>query len=70
MTATGLTANGIKAAKLKRLPFAVPPIAEQNRIVATVDELMMRCERLETHLTTIQSTIVAMPTVTRTQIYQ
>jgi type I restriction enzyme, S subunit len=46
-TATGLTAKGIKAAKLKRLPLAVPPLAEQHRIVAKVDELMALCDRLE-----------------------
>jgi type I restriction enzyme S subunit len=50
-TATGLTAKGIKAAKLKRLPIAVPPIAEQRRIVTKVDELMALCDRLEESLT-------------------
>ncbi len=50
-TATGLTAKGIKAAKLKRLPIAVPPMAEQRRIVAKVDELMALCNQLETSLT-------------------
>jgi type I restriction enzyme S subunit len=54
-TATGLTAKGIKAAKLKRLPIAVPPIAEQHRIVAKVGELMALCDQLEAQLSTTQT---------------
>jgi type I restriction enzyme S subunit len=46
-TATGLTAKGIKAAKLKCLPVAVPPLAEQQRIVAKVNDLMALCDRLD-----------------------
>jgi type I restriction enzyme, R subunit len=33
--------------KLKRLPIAVPPVGEQARIVARVNELMALCEKLE-----------------------
>lgn len=48
--ATGLTAKGIKGAKLKRLPIAVPPVDEQRRIVAKVGELMTLCDQLQTTL--------------------
>lgn len=54
-TATGLTAKGIKAAKLKRLPVAIPPLTEQHRIVAKVDKLMSLCNRLETQLATTEA---------------
>jgi type I restriction enzyme, S subunit len=45
--ATGMTAIGIKAAKLKLIPIPLPPLAEQKRIVAKVDELMALCDKLE-----------------------
>ena len=47
---TGLTAKGIKAAKLKPLPLPVPPIEEQRRIAAKLDELTLLCDRLQTSL--------------------
>src|SRR3546814_21134929 len=37
----------ISLAKLRPLPFAIPPLAEQHRIVAKVDELMELFVRLE-----------------------
>jgi type I restriction enzyme S subunit len=46
-TATGLTAKGIKSAKLRRLPIPIPPVDEQLSIVAKVDELMTVCDELE-----------------------
>jgi len=54
--ATGLTAKGIKAAKLKRLPIVVPPLAEQQRIVAKVDDLMAVCDKLELQITAGETT--------------
>ena len=48
--ATGLTAKGIKAAKLKPLPIPLPPLAEQRRIVAKVDTLLALCDQLERQL--------------------
>lgn len=44
---TGMTATGIKASKLKEIPIPLPPLEEQYRIVAKVDELMQLCDQLE-----------------------
>ena len=53
---TGLTAKGIKSAKLKLLPIPVPPIEEQHRIVARVDELMAFCNQLNYSQTACEKT--------------
>ena len=45
--ATGMTAKGIKSARLKEIPIPLPPLAEQHRIVAKIDQLMARCDDLE-----------------------
>jgi len=38
------------------LPILLPPLAEQYRIVAKVDELMALCDRLEASLTAADQT--------------
>ena len=45
--ATGMTAKGIKAAKLKCLPIAIPPKTEQRRIVDIVNEFTIKCNEMD-----------------------
>ena len=46
-TAVGTTMQNLNQTILLNLPFGLPPLAEQHRIVAKVDELMVLCDRLE-----------------------
>ncbi|USX20418.1 restriction endonuclease subunit S [Oxalobacteraceae bacterium OTU3REALA1] len=48
--ATGMTATGIRASKLKEILIPIPPIQEQFRIVAKVDELTALCEKLKSRV--------------------
>lgn len=61
---TGVTAKGIKASKLKQLPIAIPPLAEQRQIVAKVTRLFAFASELEVQLavsrTLAQSTLAAL----------
>jgi len=47
---------GISASNLKTIQFPLPPLDEQRRIVAKVDELMALCDRLEASLSTAEDT--------------
>ena len=44
---TGTTVQSLKYEEFEMQPFPLPPLAEQQRIVAKVDELMALCDRLE-----------------------
>ena len=45
----------INMTQLRGCPLPLPPLAEQQRIVARVDELMALCDQLETQLTTTEA---------------
>jgi type I restriction enzyme S subunit len=44
---TGSAQPKMNQAKMNSIPIALPPLAEQKRIVAKVDELMALCDQLE-----------------------
>lgn len=50
-----MTAIAIHTSKLKQLAIAIPPLAEQRRIVAKVDQLMGLVDQLETQLAATHS---------------
>ncbi|KUJ77861.1 hypothetical protein AVO45_07755 [Ruegeria marisrubri] len=45
--ASGAVVQNLNADKVRQLTVPLPPLAEQHRIVAKVDELMALCDRLE-----------------------
>jgi type I restriction enzyme S subunit len=47
---------GISATNLKQIHMPVPPLAEQHRIIAKVDELLVLCDQLEKSLLRADST--------------
>ncbi len=48
---TGTAQPKMNQAKMNMIPVALPPLAEQQRIVAKVDQLMALCDDLETRQT-------------------
>ncbi len=50
--ATGLTATGIKASRLKELKIPVPPLEEQKRIVKILDEKFAQLETIKANAQT------------------
>ncbi|MCC6620596.1 MAG: restriction endonuclease subunit S [Deltaproteobacteria bacterium] len=55
----GSTSPHVNMAKIRRFAIAVPPLPEQHRIVAKVDELMALLDRLEARLTAARETQAA-----------
>lgn len=54
-TGIGATVQHLRVGGIETLLIPLPPLAEQHRIVAKVDELMALCDQLEAQLTTTQT---------------
>jgi type I restriction enzyme S subunit len=54
--ATGMTATGIKSARLKEILVPLPPLSEQHRIVTKVNQLLTLCDTLKANLNQAQTT--------------
>ncbi|MGN4933980.1 restriction endonuclease subunit S [Aeromonas rivipollensis] len=52
--------DNISVTKSRLIVLPVPPLAEQHRIVAKVDELMALCDQLKSRLQTSQQTQLAL----------
>lgn len=55
LLSAGGTQPNLNVQKIKEMMVPLPPLAEQHRIVAKVDELMALCDQLEARLTTAQT---------------
>ncbi len=55
-TCTGMKVRHTSPKRILKVPFALPPLAEQRRIVAKVEQLMALVEELETQLTASRAT--------------
>ena len=55
-SAVGATMQNLNQSILLKMGISLPPLAEQRRIVAKVDELMALCDRLEASLATSEET--------------
>ena len=51
----GIAYKGLNLGTLRDFLIPLPPLAEQHRIVAKIDELMTLCDQLETQLNTTET---------------
>ena len=54
VTTSGL--YNLSVGKIRSISVPLPPLAEQHRIVAKVDELMALCDQLKSRLSAAQTT--------------
>jgi type I restriction enzyme S subunit len=54
--ATGIAQKTVPLSALRKILIPLPPLAEQHRIVAKVNELMALCDRLESSLASAATT--------------
>ena len=64
----GVALPGVNVGDFRRMPIPFPPLAEQQRIVAKVDELLRWCDALEARLTAAQTTATHLLDATLHQI--
>jgi type I restriction enzyme S subunit len=65
---SGSAIPNLSTEQINQTIFPLPPLAEQQRIVAKVDELMRWCDALEAHLTATQTASAALLDATLHQI--
>ena len=58
--ATGIAQKTVPLTGLREMPIPLPPLAEQHRIVAKLDQLMFLCDALENQINTESETQSAM----------
>ena len=56
IAASGAVQSFISLSKIRSFPIALPPLAEQHRIVTKVDQLMALCAQLKASLNQAQTT--------------
>ena len=60
---TGGAAPRVNVSIVKAYPIPIPPLNEQHRIVAKVDELTALCDTLKSHVSEVQTSQVELADV-------